>query len=410
MAEVKPGFTPAEIADLAAYEQTRASAGYLWKIACVTLILTLFGLTMLYSTSAFSMMNQGMTFFRNQLIWIVLGGGAGTLAFLFGYRRVMSLWWLWLGLCAVLLALAVLCFPPVNGAQRWIRIPLPGLTLSLQPSELTKLALVIFAARYCTDNFRYFNLVRSRRGILPLGGVCLVLLGGILAGRDYGTTLLAGAMVLAVLLAAGLYLRYLLVPVVLLALLFIQILLFDPTRVDRIFKFLHPEEFAAREGYQLLNSLYALGSGGWFGQGFMESRLKAKYLPEAHTDFILAIVGEELGLVTMLLVILGYAVFTWLGVRISLNSGRQGALLGFGLTMGIALQAAINLAVITGSAPTKGMNAPFISYGGSNLLMCLISVGLLMSIAAETAYPDYNQSFLRLVERIRARLPGFRRR
>ena len=173
---------------------------------------------------------------------------------------------------------------------------------------------------------------------------------------------------------------------------------FDPVRLARITSFLRPEDVQREEGYQLWNSLLALGSGGWFGIGFMESRLKARYLPEAHTDFILAIVGEELGLVAMAGVVLLYLAFTWFGLRIATRAtSRLGMLLGFGLTLGISLQAWINLLVVTGTAPTKGMPAPFISYGGSNMMASLIAVGLLVSIAADAAYPCYNERYWELL-------------
>ena len=152
------------------------------------------------------------------------------------------------------------------------------------------------------------------------------------------------------------------------------------------------------------NSLLALGSGNWFGIGFMESRMKHLYLPESHTDFILAIVGEELGLIAMLLVIAAYGVWTWNALKISLSANyRLGMLLGFGLTMLISCQAAINLAVISGSIPTKGMPAPFISYGGSNMIVAMITVGLLISIAEETVNPGYSDRYTAWLVRLAAR-------
>ena len=141
----------------------------------------------------------------------------------------------------------------------------------------------------------------------------------------------------------------------------------------------------------------------------MESRLKAKYLPEAHTDFILAIVGEELGLLAMLAVIVAYAVFAVCALKISLRShSRLGMLLGFALTLGIVLQAAINMTVVIGVAPTKGMPAPFISYGGSNMMATLIAVGILVSIAADTAEPGYNERYRNSLRRKLSFLPWFR--
>jgi cell division protein FtsW len=178
--------------------------------------------------------------------------------------------------------------------------------------------------------------------------------------------------------------------------------------MSRLTSFIDPEACRSESGYQLWNSLLAFGSGSWFGIGFGESRLKAKYLPEAHTDFILSIVGEELGLLALSLVIFAYLAFAWFALKISLNSRtRQGTLLGVSLTSMIILQAIINIGVVSGAFPTKGMPAPFISYGGSNLVMVLTSVGLLMSIAAETASQGFHEQ---LLDSIKSMIPFLKKK
>lgn len=365
-----------------------------WLLVVVTL-LTVFGLTMLYSASYGT---AGLKFFRTQIIWVVFGVVGGAAAFMIGYRRIASGALIWMGLSFLLLLIAAFCFPAINGANRWIRLRLPGLELSLQPSEFAKIAVAVFVARYCSENFRCFNEWNNRRGILPLAAISGAVILGVLIGRDFGTTVLITLMAVATAMAAGLWWRYILPPAGLFAAMVGYIVRFDPVRLARITSFLRPEDVQREEGYQLWNSLLALGSGGWFGIGFMESRLKARYLPEAHTDFILAIVGEELGLVAMAGVVLLYLAFTWFGLRIATRAtSRLGMLLGFGLTLGISLQAWINLLVVTGTAPTKGMPAPFISYGGSNMMASLIAVGLLVSIAADTAYPCYNERYWELL-------------
>jgi cell division protein FtsW len=177
------------------------------------------------------------------------------------------------------------------------------------------------------------------------------------------------------------------------ALLFIKC--FDAERWSRIISYTDPEISQQADGYQLWNSLLALGSGSWFGIGFMDSRLKAKYLPESHTDFILSIVGEELGFFSLCMVIAAYMAFMYLGLKISINSRtRLGMLLGMAITVMITLQAIINIGVVSGGIPTKGMPAPFISYGGSNMLMCMISVSILLSIAFETVKPGFNDEII----------------
>ena len=353
----------------------------------VTTILIAFGLTMLYSASYGI---AGLKYFRNQLIWITLGTAGAVGVFLAGYKKVAarSTWWMLISF--ILLMAACFLFKPVNGASRWIRLG----SFSIQPSEFAKIAVAIFVAKYCADNARTFSLIRHRRGLLPLCAGAGIVILGILMGRDLGTTILVGTMTFFTMLAAGLFFRYLIIPVILGGVIAVYIKLFDPMRLARVVSFMNPEVVQKGKGYQLWNSLLALGSGNWFGVGFMTSRLKAKYLPEAHTDFILAIVGEELGFVAMAAVILLYTLYGYYALRIAFRSGsRLGMLLGFALTLGVTVQAAINLAVVSGSAPTKGMPAPFISYGGSNMIACLLATGLLVSIAFDTIDPGYEERF-----------------
>ena len=367
------------------------------SLLVITAVLIAFGLTMLYSASYGT---AGLKYFSNQLIWIGLGFAAGCTAFLAGYKRIASksLWWM--GISFILLLIACFCFKPINGATRWIRFG----GFSIQPSEFAKIAVAVFAAKYCSDHIRTFSMFWHKKGLLPLAAVSGAVIGAILMGKDLGTTLLVGSMTFATMLAAGLYLRYLIFPGIIGVLIALYIKFFDAMRLARVTSFLNPESVQQGKGYQLWTSLLALGSGNWFGVGFMTSRLKAKYLPEAHTDFILAIVGEELGFIAMAAVILLYSLYGYFALKISLRaSSRLGMLLGFALTFGIVVQAGINLAVVSGSAPTKGMPAPFISYGGSNLIACMIATGLLLSIAFETIDPEYT-------ERITAKLPWKRKR
>ncbi len=352
----------------------------------VTGLLAAFGLTMLYSTS-YGLV--GIKYFKMQLIWLLLGMTSGITVFLFGYRRVAG-WWpvMWWGV--MILLGAALCSKEINGAHRWINIAIPGLgKVGIQPSEFAKVVLALTVSKYCADHLRTFAQLRRKwGGLLQLALYALPVIFGILAGKDLGTTVLVSAMVLLILLAAGLPVRWGVMALGLIPLGYFYIMRCDPMRRARILSFLDPELYADTIGYQLWNSFLALGTGGWHGSGFMGSRLKALYLPEAHTDFILSIVGEELGLIGLVLVMIAYGFFCYAGVQISIHAAdRLGMLLGFGLTMYITLQATINIAVISGCFPTKGMPAPFISYGGSNMLTCMTAVGLLLSIAKDSA-PD----------------------
>ncbi len=380
----------------------------------VTLILLLFGLTMLYSTSFGT---AGSTYFLKQLMWACVGGAGACGVLFFGYRRVSD-WSPWMmGVVLLLLLVADFCFPAVNGAHRWIRIPGVG---NIQPSEYAKVILALFLAKFLSARVRYLEKGPFFRFCSPgdpafwqapfwsvfvLGGICCgVVMLAVLAGRDFGTTFLMILLFFSVMYVAGIPGKLLLPLLVGPGLLvYFYLMNFDPMRRDRLTIFLNPEPHQMEEGYQLWNSLLALGSGSWTGLGFTESRMKMKYLPEAHTDFILSIVGEELGLISLLLVLAAYVAFVILAVRIARHARtRQGMLLALGCATFIAIQAGINIGVICGALPTKGMPAPFISYGGSSLVTCLVATGLILSVALDAARPDYQleiQNFLR--EKIR---------
>ena len=351
------------------------------NLVTVVTILVAFGLVMLYSASYG---RAGMKFFSNQLIWVGLGLAGGITAFVIGYRRMADLSLIWI-LLSFFALVSCLFFKPINGAHRWIQFG----SFSIQPSEFAKVAVALFVAKYCSDHAWTFAKIKAKNGLLKLGAVLGLVILAVLAGRDLGTSVLISATAFLTLLAAGLYFRYLIIPAIGIGVIALYIYLFDAERLARVTSFLHPEQVQQGEGYQLWNSLLALGSGNWLGIGFMESRMKARYLPEAHTDFILAIIGEELGYIAILLIIFLYTAFCVNALKISLRAySRLGTLLGFALCCGITFQAAINLLVVSGSAPTKGMPAPFISYGGSNMIACLTGVGLLVSIASEAYDPE----------------------
>lgn len=371
-----------------------------WMLIVVTFIL-LFGLTMLYSTS-YDPAFYGVEYFKKQLQWTIVGLFAGITAFVVGHKKLSDAGIIFMILAIFMLGIADFCFPAIKGAHRWIKLRSIGIPANIQPSELAKIALALYLSKYCAANMRYINEIFKPKSLFFFG-MCGLMTGLVLLGKDLGTTLLLVSVMAIVLFVTGMRLRWLVPPAIILtSLLFWLIKRFDPERLSRLTSFLDPESCRSESGYQLWNSLLAFGSGSWLGIGFGESRLKAKYLPEAHTDFILSIVGEELGLIALSLVIIAYLAFAWFALKISLNSRtRQGTLLGLALTSIIILQAIINIGVVSGAFPTKGMPAPFISYGGSNLVMVLTAVGLLMSIAAETASRGFHDE---LLESIKARL------
>ncbi len=368
-----------------------------------TCALTLFGVIMLYSTSYGV---AGSKYFVSQMVWVVVGSIMAAGVVLVGYKKISQFGLALVISAIILLLVARYCFPPIKGAYRWIRIPIPGFPVNLQPSELAKLALAIYFSRYCAERLRYINNIFTfnfkklipyvKQGPLPGIVMCCALMGAIFLGKDLGTTVLLAGVMAVVLFCSGMRLRYLITVIAGAAVIgFFKIKHSGSYRWDRLTVFLDPETDHLTEGYQLWNSFLAFGSGNWLGLGLSKSRLKAKYLPEAHTDFIMSIVGEELGYVAMLLVMFSYFFFIVVCARISANARtRQAMLLGVALTATLGMQAIVNIGVACGAFPTKGMPAPFVSYGGSSMLMCLLAVGLLFSIALDTIHPNYNEDLM----------------
>lgn len=357
----------------------------------VTIMLTAFGLMMIYSaTSHFS--KETVLLFRNQFTWVIIGCVCGITAFFMGHKLLGKLSYWLLGGTALLLLWARCC-REINGAYRWIQFG--GFTF--QPSEMAKIAVIIFVSWFCAENIRTFDRWdRKRNGIIHLAGVVGLILGLILLGHDLGTTTLVGTVAFFIAFVAGLQWWYWAIPSAVAALGIIYLKFFDAMRWARMTIFFDPEKQQLGKGMQLWFSFLALGSGHWTGVGLTKSRFKADYLPEKQTDFILSIVGEELGFIGIVAVLILYTLWGFFAVRIALKAkDRCGMLMAWGLTVGVMLQAAINFGAMSGCFPTKGMPAPFISYGGSNLLGCFIATGILAAIAAYTENPGYRNIFHR---------------
>lgn len=379
---------------LDAPETTSAiNAGALFMLFVVLLLF--FGLSVLYSQA-------GQPYFIKQLIWT----GVGTFAFLVcvfsGYRFLGSMSpFMLAGLVIMLLLPVTVMRHAINGAYRWIVIG----SFRIQPSEFAKLIMVLFWGTFLAKHSRAIENNPFKKVCIPMYGSFFFIAMLIMLGRDLGTTCLIGGIFFLILFAARLPWYYVM-PLPCLGLLcfigintkVVQGILFKigiltEYRLARIISYQDPESYQTDDGYQLWNSLLALGSGKWTGLGFGESRIKRKYLPEAHTDFILSIVGEEFGFVIMILLMIIYMLLAWAGFTISAKARtRQGELIAFGMTSFIVLQAIINIGVICGALPTKGMPAPFISYGGSSLITCLAAAGIILSVAIDNTYPDYPET------------------
>lgn len=349
---------------------------YLLVVAVIGLIAL--GLVMLSSTSAYAPESHGNAMFllKRQVVWLGAGLVVCAVAAGLDYHFWQKTWWIWFGLSVVLL---FCCFVPgighrINGSARWIRLA----GFSFQPSEFAKFAAIVAIAWWFARDEK--NADTFLGGFLaPLAGAG-VLMGLIAPEVDIGTTALIGATTFVMMFIAGTRLRYL-VPMVVTGFAGLAIAIHEmPERTGRFLAFLYPEKYPA-DAYQTVQGLIALGSGGVEGLGLGNGRQKMAYLPFAHTDFIFPVIGEELGLRCTLLVVFTYIVIVLCGAIIAMRArDRFGVLLGFGIMIIIALQAAVNIGVTTSLLPNKGLPLPFISYGGSNLVFCLLCVGILINI------------------------------
>lgn len=342
-------------------------------------VLIVIGCVMLYSTSAFALDNNGNPYYfiRRQFIWLAVGVAGMITAANLDYRRWQRIsWWCyWISI-----VLLILCFVPhiglcIKGSHRWLNLGIA----SFQPSELAKLAVIITLARwYSREDVDAGDLVRG----FAIPGAMLILPLGLIAPEvDMGATALIATTALGIMFLAGVNTFYL-TPIVLGgASLGYYAATHLQERLSRMMAFMDLEKYRLGAGLQQYQALIAFGSGGVEGLGLGNSRQKLNYLPEAHTDFIFSIIGEELGLRVTLLIVFCYIVVILCGVLIAMNArDRFGMLAGFGMVVIIALQAAVNIGVNTALLPNKGLPLPFVSYGGSNLAFCLLCVGILINI------------------------------
>jgi cell division protein FtsW len=355
----------------------RGRTAYILILSVVSLLAI--GIVMLQSTGAFARDSHGDMhhFIRRQSFWLCVGLVLMVGASLTDYRWWGKFWPYLYGLAAVLL---VLCFVPpigmkINGSWRWINLGFA----SFQPSELAKVAALVFLAWWY---HRHENeTTRLWRGlVMPCGAVAL-LIGLIALEVDLGASALIGLTAFCVMFVGGASLLWL-TPMVVVGLAgLVYAVLHNPERFARILAFLNPWATRQDEGLQQWQAMVAFGAGGVSGAGLGNGRIKMLYLPYAHTDFIFPMIGEELGLRFTLLVVFCFLLILFSGALIAMNAkDRFGMLLGFGITIVIALQAAINIGVTTSLLPNKGMPLPFISYGGSNLAVNMLLIGVLLNI------------------------------
>lgn len=345
-----------------------------------TLLLVFASVVMVYSASAAMAEIRFGTpylFLVKQGLWAALGVALMAVVMQVDYRVWRQPVLVWAGLGIAFLALvAVLFSTPINGTRRWFGIAGFG----VQPSEIAKLAVIFFTAALLERRMNQVNDVKET--LVPLGVVIGVLTGLILLEPDFGTSVCLVVTAGLMLFSAGLSLRYVGVAAGAGLAAGAALIISSPYRVKRILSFLAPEDDPLGAGFQLLQSLIAVGSGGVSGRGLMGGLQKLFYLPEPHTDFVYAVIAEELGLIGATLTLAAFVVITWRGLRVAGRAPDQfGSFLAIGLTTMVAVQAFLNLSVVLGMVPTKGIPLPFVSAGGSSLLINLVGMGILLNVS-----------------------------
>lgn len=351
-----------------------------WVLISLVFLLIALGMLFIYSASSYSSgikYDDSFYFVKKQL----LGFGMGLVVMLFftmfDYHKFVKLRWVVVGIYISLLLLVFI--PGIGrsnyGANRWITIG----GISLQSSEVAKFGFVIFSACYLSKNYKKMKTFWGTIPLIAVGGISCLL---ILLEPNLSVTLCLGTVMLIMLLIGGMQFKhflFILVP----ALCLVPILIIiEPYRLQRLVAFIDPWASPKEEGFQLIQSLYALGSGGLFGVGLFNSRQKYLFLPFSESDFIFSIIGEELGFVGCIMIIVIYAIVIWKGVKIAYSaSDRLGCYMAGGITSVIGVQLLINIAVVTGSIPPTGIPLPFMSAGGTSLMVFMGAVGILLNIS-----------------------------
>ena len=347
----------------------------------ITLSLLAVGLIMVYSASAIwatYKFEDSFFFAKRQLLF----AGVGVLAMFFIMNVDYWTWRTWakviIIVCFVLLILVLI--PGVgmvrNGSRSWIGVG----AFSIQPSEFMKLAMIAFLAKYLSENQK--KITSFKKGLMPSLSMVFVAFGIIMLQPDLGTgTVMLGTSIVMIFVAGARLSHFVMLGLVGVA-GFVGLILSAPYRIKRITSFLDPWEDPLGSGFQIIQSLYAIGPGGLFGLGLGQSRQKFFYLPEPQTDFIFAILAEELGFIGGSFVILLFALLLWRGVRIALGApDLYGSFLAIGIIGMVAIQVIINVGVVTGLMPVTGITLPFLSYGGSSLTLMLMAIGVLLNIS-----------------------------
>lgn len=370
---------------MAGRKKSRMKSGD-FVLTIVVLALVVFGVIMVFSSSYYNAINDSgdpYDYLKKDIVWAVLGLGAMLFCALFDYRVYAKIAPTILIVDLVMLALL---FTPLgvtrNYATRWIGVG----EFTIMPGEIAKITAIIFVSWYLS---RDPKIIRSFfKGVLPMLGLCGVFFGLIILQPNLSTAITVCGIIIGIMFVAGLNIMYLGGIVGIGAVGITLMILTDEGgyRMKRLTSFLDPFQDPLGDGYQVIQSLLALGSGGLFGVGLGKSIQKTLYLPEPQNDFIFAIIGEELGYIGCLALIACYIILIWRGTHIALNAPDMfGTLLAAGITIMLALQVVLNIAVVTSSMPPTGITLPFVSYGGNALMLFMGSMGILLNISRHSA-------------------------
>lgn len=342
-------------------------------LVCVSIV-------MVYSASALVALerfHQPNLFITRQVMWAVLGVALLSIVMRVDYRvyRNETVIWTLLGIVGLMLVV-VLFRPPINGTRRWFGFGGFG----LQPSELAKIVAIFFTALMLERRMHRVNELGY--SLLPIGMIVGAMVGLILLEPDFGTAVTLMAVAGIMIFAAGLSYKYLLGTALVALPMLYMVMMSASYRRRRLLTFLDPWQDPLGDGFQVIQSMIAVGTGGVFGKGLMAGVQKLFYLPEPQTDFIFAVIAEEMGLIGSTVIVACFCVIAWRGIRTAMRAPDGfGAFLAIGLTMMIVVQAFVNMSVVLGLAPTKGIPMPLVSFGGSSLLINLLAIGVLLNIS-----------------------------
>lgn len=358
---------------------SKKKVDYLLFIAVITLIL--FGLIMIFSASSIwaeYKFNDSFKYVKQQGLFIIIGiilmNTVSKIDYKWYYKKTNLI----LLICLFLLVLVLI--PGIgsvrNGSRSWFGIG----SFGIQPSEFAKLGLIIFTAKYLSQNNKFLKDIR--KGVIPILLVLFLIFGLIMLQPDFGTGMIIVVSILAMLFIAGVNIKFFIGLGVLGVGGIVGLIAIAPYRMDRITSFIDPWKDPLGTGFQIIQSLYAIGPGGLLGQGFLNSRQKQFYLPEPQTDFIFSIISEEFGVLGVIIVCGLFLLVLYRGIKIGLQTDDLFAkYLAFGMIFQIIVQTIMNLMVVIGLIPVTGVTLPFLSYGGSSLLISMISMGILLNIS-----------------------------